>query len=234
MRIDVLTLFPQMFSALNASITGKAQKLGKLELYPHYLREYALDKHKTVDDVPFGGEPGMVLKPEPLKNAISQICQDREVHRIFLTPQGNPYTQKKAAELANRQNILIICGHYKGIDQRIREQYVDEEISIGDFVLTGGEIPAMMLIDSVARLLPGVAGDFKSLETDSFYTGDRLGWPVYTRPFEFEGKKVPEALISGHHKKIEEWREKASAELTKMRRPELWAAENPQILEKKQ
>jgi tRNA (guanine37-N1)-methyltransferase len=222
MRIDVITLFPQMFEALNFSMTGKAQKNGILSLFCHNLREFASDRHGTVDDYPFGGEAGMVLKPEPLKAAILSITLKNPVHTIFLSPQGIPFTQKKAGELAKKRNILIICGHYKGIDERIRQKFINEEISIGDYVLTGGELPAMVLIDSIIRLQTGVLGDKDSLETDSFYSTERLGWPVYTRPEEFDGMHVPQVLLSGNHKQIEKWRIAASLKNTKTRRPDLF------------
>ncbi len=220
MIIDVLTLFPQMFAALNASIMGKAQKKRQLDLRIHNLRDYTSDKHRTVDDYPFGGEAGMVLKPEPLACAIETIKRQGPTHVIFMTPQGRVFSQKCAIKLAKKENILIICGHYKGIDERIRQKYVDEEISIGDFVLTGGEIPAMCIVDSVVRLLSGVLNDRESLETDSFFK-NRLGWPVYTRPEVFEEMKVPEVLLTGHHKNIEQWRRKTGLKRTLKNRPDL-------------
>jgi len=222
MKIEILTLFPEMFTVLNASITGRAQESGALHLQCHNLRDFARDRHRTVDDVPFGGEPGMVLKPEPLKLALSTISLKNKFHCIFMTPQGRPFSQKTAKKLAAKKNILIICGHYKGIDERIRQQYVQEEISIGDYVLTGGELAAMVVIDCIARLLPGVVGDMDSLKTDSFFKDMRLGWPVYTRPADFEGHSVPKVLLSGHHKNIQKWRMKAGLERTKINRPELF------------
>jgi len=211
-----------MFSILNESITGRAQKSHHLALNCHNLRDSAFDKHRTVDDYPFGGEAGMVLKPEPLKTAITSITQKYSTHTVFMTPQGAPFSQKKATELSKMENILIICGHYKGIDERVRKKYIDEEISIGDYVLTGGEIPAMVLVDSVVRLIPGVLGDRDSAETDSFYQNNRLGWPVFTRPEIFEDEGVPEVLRSGHHKNIKEWQKLAALENTKNRRPDLF------------
>jgi tRNA (guanine37-N1)-methyltransferase len=226
MRVDILTLFPQMFSALNHSIVGKAQDKKALSLYCHNLRDFSANKHGTVDDTPYGGEAGMVLQAEPIKTAISTISKeslpDQKPHMLYLCPQGKIFDQKKAKELAKRQNILIICGHYKGIDERIREKYVDEEISVGDFVLTGGEIPAMVLVDSVARLLPGVLGGPSSMETDSFYEDGRLGWPVYTRPETFEGNSVPEVLMSGNHEKIRQWQILQGLKETRSKRPDLW------------
>ncbi len=220
MKIDVLTLFPQMFSALNASITGKAQKSGAVSLACHNLRNYAQDKHRTVDDSPFGGESGMVLKPEPLKAALDSICEGKKPHIVFLTPQGTLFTQEKAKEFAKKEHLLLITGHYKGIDERIREKYVDEEISIGDYVLTGGELPAMVLIDSVSRLLPGIIGE--SMETDSHFSENLLGWPVYTRPEKFDGLEVPKVLLTGHHKNMEKWRKIEGLKRTKQNRPDLF------------
>jgi tRNA (guanine37-N1)-methyltransferase len=232
MRIDVITLFPEVFTALDASIPGRARKTGALDLRCHPLRDFAINKHGQVDDVPFGGEAGMVLRPEPLKKALDRVLGDLEAATsgkpaakpliVLMSAQGRIFNQEKAKELAKVENLLIICGHYKGVDQRFCDAYVDEELSIGDYVLSGGEIPAMAVIDSVARLLPGVLGDKASAETDSFFTAHRLGWPVYTRPQDFEGKMVPEALVSGHHENIRRWRIKASLELTRRNRPDLF------------
>ncbi|MBF0431326.1 MAG: tRNA (guanosine(37)-N1)-methyltransferase TrmD [Fibrobacteria bacterium] len=222
MQIDIITLFPRMFSALNESITGRAQLNRFVQLHCHNLRDYTSDKHRTVDDSPFGGEAGMVLKPEPLKAAIHAVKQSGNPHTVFLTPQGKVFSQKRAIELAKKRNILIICGHYKGIDERIRQNYVDEEISIGDFVMTGGELPAMCLVDSIIRLIPGVLGDTDSAKTDSFYSENKLGWPVYTRPETFDGATVPKVLLSGHHKNILKWQVRAGLLRTKQNRPELF------------
>ncbi len=223
MKIDVLTLFPQMFTALNTSIVGKAQEKKAVDLECHHLRNFALDAYGKVDDVPYGGEAGMVLKPDVLANGIRTIWGEEKTHHtIFVTPQGQLFTQNRAKQLASKEKILIICGHYKGIDHRIRETYVDEELSIGDFVLTGGELPAMVLIDSLVRLLPRVVGNTSSVETDSFYNAQKLGWSVYTRPEVFEDMHVPKVLLSGHHEKVKQWREKQSLEQTKAKRPELY------------
>lgn len=225
MRIDVITLFPEMFSALDASIPGRARKGGGLELRCHALRDFAINKHGQVDDVPFGGEAGMVLRPEPLKKALDKVLGELGSLRpriVHMSAQGPIFNQEKAKELAKVENLLIICGHYKGVDQRFLDAYVEEELSIGDYVLSGGEIPAMVVIDSVARLLPGVLGDKASAETDSFFSAHRLGWPVYTRPQDFEGRAVPETLVSGHHENIRRWRIKASLELTRRNRPDLF------------
>jgi tRNA (guanine37-N1)-methyltransferase len=235
MRIDVITLFPEMFTALDTSIPGRARKSGALDLRCHSLRDFAINRYGQVDDVPFGGEPGMVLRPEPLKAALDKVLGElgnmagpagskpsEKPRVVHMSAQGRIFNQEKAKELAKLENLLIICGHYKGIDQRFCEAFVDEELSIGDYVLSGGEIPAMAIIDSVARLLPGVLGDPASAETDSFFSAHRLGWPVYTRPQAFEGKTVPEVLVSGHHENIRRWRIKASLELTRKNRPDLF------------
>jgi tRNA (guanine37-N1)-methyltransferase len=231
MRIDVITLFPEIFLALDASIPGRARKSGALELKCHSLRDFAINKYGQVDDMPFGGEAGMVLRPEPMKGALDKVLGElgnsasggsARPHIVNMAATGRIFTQERAKELAKIENLLIICGHYKGIDQRFCDAYVDEELSIGDYVLSGGEMPAMVVIDAIARLLPGVLGDPASAETDSFYLPNRLGWPVYTRPQVFEGKAVPEALLSGHHEKIRQWRIKASLELTRRNRPDLF------------
>lgn len=240
MRIDVITLFPEVFAALDASIPGRARKSGALDLRCHYLRDFAINRYGQVDDMPFGGEAGMVLRPEPLKRALDKVLgelgmgvpaegipdshqpQARRPHIVHMAATGRIFTQERAKELAEMENLLIICGHYKGIDQRFCDAFVDEELSIGDYVLSGGELPAMIVIDAIARLLPGVLGDSASAETDSFYLPNRLGWPVYTRPQVFEGRSVPEELVSGHHEKIRKWRTKASLELTRRNRPDLF------------
>jgi tRNA (guanine37-N1)-methyltransferase len=231
MRIDVITLFPEMFASLDASIPGRARKQGALDLRTHPLRDFAINKYGQVDDMPFGGEAGMVLRPEPLKGAVDKVLGElgadgpaggRRPHVLHMAATGRIFTQERAKELAEFENLLIICGHYKGIDQRFCDAYVDEELSIGDYVLSGGELPAMVVIDSIARLLPGVLGDPASAATDSFYLPNRLGWPVYTRPQVFEGKAVPEELVSGHHERIRKWRLKASLESTRRNRPDLF------------
>jgi tRNA (guanine37-N1)-methyltransferase len=215
-----------MFAALDASIPGRARKAGALELKCRNLREFAINRYGQVDDEPFGGEAGMVLRPEPLKKGLERISEElgRKPHVLLASAQGRIFTQERAKELAGMENLLIICGHYKGVDQRFVDACVDEETSIGDYVVSGGELPAMVIIDAVARLLPGVLGDAASAETDSFFAPHRLGWPVYTRPQDFEGRKVPEALVSGHHENIRKWRIKASLELTKKNRPDLFRA----------
>lgn len=223
MRIDILTLFPDMFdNVLNESILKKAKEQGAADYNVLNFREYAQNKHNTVDDYPYGGGAGMVLKPEPIFHAVEALQEQTgsTPKVILLCPQGETYNQKKAEQLAKEEHLLFICGHYEGYDERIREHLVTEEISIGDFVLTGGELAAMVVIDSVVRLLPGVLGNQDSHEKDSFSTG-LLEHPHYTRPAEFRGMKVPDVLLSGNHKHIEEWRKKESLRRTYKRRPDL-------------
>ena len=220
MRIDVLTLFPEMFTGpLDVSIVQRARTSGLLELRIQNLRDYTHDRHKTVDDKPFGGGPGMVLKPEPLFEAVESLADDR-THVILLTPVGRTFNQAMARELAQREHLLFICGSYEGVDERVREALVDEEISIGDYVLTNGALPVMVIIDAVTRLLPGVLGDDESSHEESFSHG-LLEYPHYTRPSEFRGMKVPDILMSGHHAEIEKWRKEQSKARTKERRPDL-------------
>lgn len=204
MIFNVLTLFPEMFEGfLKASIIGRSIENNLLDVNLINIRDFSEDKHKSVDDAPYGGGPGMVMTPQPLRDAIQSVNQDS--HIVFLTPKGQPLDQKKVIDLSNQENITLICGHYEGIDQRIIDTYVDEEISIGDYVLTGGELGAMVVVDSVTRLLPGVLGDEDSYKEDSHYNG-LLDHPHYTRPQSFDGKEVPKVLLSGHHEKIEQWR----------------------------
>ncbi|MGO4543851.1 tRNA (guanosine(37)-N1)-methyltransferase TrmD [Paenibacillus sp. 2TAB23] len=223
MKIDVLTLFPEMFEGVfNASILGKAKEKGLVTPQAINFRAYSGNKHNTVDDYPYGGGGGMVLKPEPVFAAVEDLKLDESIKPrvILLCPQGAQFTQQKAEELAKEQHIVLICGHYEGYDERIREHLVTDELSIGDYVLTGGEIPAMVLIDSVVRLLPGVLGNETSAVTDSYSTG-LLEHPHYTRPAEFRGWAVPDVLISGHHANIEVWRREQSLIRTLERRPDL-------------
>ncbi|MEV5024813.1 tRNA (guanosine(37)-N1)-methyltransferase TrmD [Paenibacillus sp. LPE1-1-1.1] len=223
MKIDVLTLFPEMFEGVfNASILGKAKEKGIVNPQAINFRAYSGNKHNTVDDYPYGGGGGMVLKPEPVFSAVEDLKLENNVQPrvILLCPQGAQFTQQKAEELSKEKHLVLICGHYEGYDERIREHLVTDELSIGDYVLTGGEIPAMVLIDSVVRLLPGVLGNETSAVTDSYSTG-LLEHPHYTRPAEFRGWGVPDVLISGHHANIEVWRREQSLLRTLERRPDL-------------
>ena len=221
MKIHVLSLFPEMFTGVfGSSILKKAQEKGAVELAVTDIRNFSENKHKQVDDYPYGGGAGMVLKPEPMFNAVEAITEGRTPRVILMCPQGERFTQKKAEELAKEEDLVFLCGHYEGYDERIREHLVTDEISIGDFVLTGGELPAMTVIDAVVRLLPGVLGQQDSHIQDSFSTG-LLEHPHYTRPADFRGMKVPDVLLSGNHAKIEEWREEQSFKRTLERRPDL-------------
>lgn len=223
MRIDILTLFPNMFTGvINESILKKAMGLGKVQYHITNFRDFSTDKHQAVDDYPYGGGAGMVLKPEPIFHAVEHIesVTNSSPRVILLCPQGERYTQKKAEQLAREEHLLFICGHYEGYDERIRENLVTDEISIGDFVLTGGELAAMVVVDSIVRLLPGVLGNEDSPVLDSFSTG-LLEHPHYTRPAEFRGMRVPDVLLSGNHKLIDEWRRKQSLKRTLERRPDL-------------
>jgi tRNA (guanine37-N1)-methyltransferase len=220
MKIDVLTLFPAMFAGpLDESIIKRARDAGLLDLKIHQLRDYTHDRHKTVDDRPFGGGPGMLLKPEPIFEAVEKIA--RETTRVILmSPSGRPFSQAIARELAQEKDLLLVTGHYEGFDERIREQLADDELSIGDYVLTNGALPAMVVVDAVTRLLPGVLGDDESSSDESF-SGGLLEYPQYTRPAEFRGMKVPEVLLSGNHAEIAKWRSEQAKSRTKERRPDL-------------
>ncbi len=226
MRIDVITVFPKILhDPLNESILKQARKRIELQINLIDLRDFTGDKHRTVDDTPYGGGPGMILKPEPLFSALETLFRetgDREQARvIFPTPQGKLFTQSLAEELSRVEHLVFICGHYKAVDQRVIDTWVTDEISVGDFILSGGEIPALLMIDAIVRLVPGVLGDIESAQTDSFQN-NLLDCPYYTRPEEFRGLKVPEVLLSGHHQKIEEWRLKQRIERTRLRRPDLY------------
>ncbi|MBE5753805.1 MAG: tRNA (guanosine(37)-N1)-methyltransferase TrmD [Clostridiales bacterium] len=219
MKIDVLTLFPEMFAPLKTSIIGRAVDSGKLEINIVDIRDYTLDKHKKCDDTPFGGGAGMVMMPQPIADAIKAVDPNHEAKRIFLSPRGRVFKQEVVIEFSKLDRILLLCGHYEGVDQRVIDLFIDEELSIGDFVLTGGEIPAMAVVDAVARYIDGVIKS-ESLEQESFASG-MLEYPHYTRPQEFMGLKVPEVLTSGHHGKIDEWRAQKSKEITAKNRPDL-------------
>lgn len=228
MKINILTLFPEMFSGFKSeSIIGKAVEKGLLDINIINIRNFCYDKHKQADDMPFGGGAGMVMKPEPLFRALETV--NGKV--IYTTPQGVKFNQKLAIELAQEKELTIIAGHYEGIDERVIEKSVDLEISIGDFVLTGGELPAMMITDCIARLVPGVIKK-ESYENDSFFNG-LLDYPHYTRPAEYEGLQVPDVLLSGHHKNIELWRLKESLKRTFLRRPDLLKNREFSKIEKK-
>jgi len=211
MRFDILTIFPKIFdSYLNESIIKRAIKNKLIEIHTHDIRKFSKDKHKKVDDIPFGGGAGMLMTPQPLHDTITYVKKINKGPVIFLTPQGKTFNQAKAENLSKspKQELILLCGHYEGIDQRIRDSLIDEEISIGKYVLTGGELPATVLVDSISRLIPGVLGKEESHQEDSFSKAlkRKKEYPHYTRPANFKGMKVPEVLLSGHHKKIEEWR----------------------------
>ncbi|GAA3406712.1 tRNA (guanosine(37)-N1)-methyltransferase TrmD [Paenibacillus hodogayensis] len=223
MRIDVLTLFPVMFEGVfGSSILGKARDKGIVSLNTVNFREYAHNKHNTVDDYPFGGGGGMVLKPEPIFAAVEALTAtaERPPRIVLMCPQGEPFTQRKAEELSGEEHLVFVCGHYEGYDERIREHLITDELSIGDYVLTGGELPAMVVIDSIVRLLPGVLGNEQSAVTDSFGNG-LLEYPHYTRPAQFREWGVPDMLLSGHHDHIAKWRREQSLLRTLRRRPDL-------------
>lgn len=221
MRFDVITIFPDLVSdAIAHSIPGRAIKAGLAEVVTHDLRNWTEDNHKTVDDTPFGGGAGMIFKPEPLAKAIREVRGDSEAPVVYLTAEGRRFDQESANAFSLKDRVILICGHYRGIDERIREKYVTDEISIGDYVLSGGELPALVVMDAVIRLIPGAIGDAESALDDSFQNG-LLDAPWYTRPREFEGMTVPEVLLNGDHAKIAAWREAQALERTRDRRPDL-------------
>ncbi len=228
LQIDVLTLFPRMLDGFLAeSILGKAIEAGRLGVTVHDLRAWCTDKHKTADDRPFGGGAGMVMKPEPVVAAIEQL-QTPGCRRIYLTPDGVPFSEKLARELSTERHLVFLSGHYEGIDQRIRDTVIDQEISIGDYVLTNGTLPAAVVIDALARFIPGVLGDENSLTHESF-TGRLLDFPQYTRPAEFRGQSVPKVLLSGNHAEIEKWRHAKRVEKTRLVRPDLLQLPTPPL-----
>lgn len=218
MKFDVLTLFPEMFSSLEQSIIGRAVENEKISVNLINIRDFSTDKHKKVDDTPYGGGAGMVMMPDVVDRAYNSI-KDKKAKVIYMSPQGKTLDQKKVEELSKEEHLVILCGHYEGIDQRVIDKIVDEEISIGDYVLTGGELPAMVLIDSVSRYVEGVLKE-ESIKEESFSEG-LLEYPQYTRPENFEGVKVPEILLSGNHQEIAKWRKEKSLEITKKKRPDL-------------
>lgn len=220
MKIDVLTLFPQMFDALNHSLMGKAQQKGILDITAHNIRDYATDKHKRCDDYPFGGGAGMVMMPQPIHDAICAVDPQHTALRIFMSPRGKTLTQDMVKQLANTQHLLLLCGHYEGVDQRVLDMDIDIELSIGDYVLSGGELPAMVVIDSVARYIPNVLGNSMTTQEESF-SDNLLEYPQYTRPQEFLGVSVPQVLVSGNHQEVDKWRKEQSIEITRRNRPDL-------------
>lgn len=222
MRIDIITVLPEMLDGfVNTSILSRAQKKGLVEIHIHNLRDYSTDKHRRVDDYPFGGFAGMVMKCQPIDDCISKLMAEREYDEvIFTSPDGEHFNQPMANELSLKKNIIILCGHYKGIDYRIREHLITKEISVGDYVLTGGELPAAIISDALVRLVPGVLSDEQSALSDSFQD-NLLAAPVYTRPADYKGWKVPDVLLSGHDAKIKEWELQQSLERTKSLRPDL-------------
>ena len=222
MRIDIITVLPQMVEPfMNESILARAQKKGLVEIHIHNLRDYTLDKWKRVDDYPYGGFAGMVMQIEPIDRCISALKAERDYDEvIFTSPDGEQFTQHVANDLSIKENIIILCGHYKGIDQRVRDHLITREISIGDFVLTGGELPAAVMADAIVRLVPGVIGDEQSAFSDCFQD-DLLSAPIYTRPADYKGWRVPDILLSGHEAKIKEWEMEQAMERTKRLRPDL-------------
>ena len=218
MKFDVLTLFPEMFEPLNSSIIGRAKKNNLIQINLINIRDFSKDKHKKVDDTPYGGGAGMVMKPDVVYDAYKSI-ENKDAKVIYMSPQGQKLNQSKVIDLAKSNHLIILCGHYEGIDQRVLDEIVDEEISIGDYVLTGGELPAMVLIDTISRYKDRVLSE-ESIEEESFTNG-MLEYQQYTRPEVFNGVKVPEVLISGHHANIEKWRKEKSLEITKSKRPDL-------------
>ena len=219
MRIDILTLFPEMFSPLYQSIIGRAIKNGKAEIVVTDIRDYTLDKHKKCDDTPFGGGAGMVMMAQPIASAIQAVDPEHKAKRIYLSPKGRVFSQSVVREYAKLDRLLLLCGHYEGVDQRVVDLFIDEELSIGDYVLTGGEIPAMAVTDAVMRYIDGVING-ESLTQESFADG-KLEYPQYTKPREFMGLTVPEVLISGNHEKIDEWKKEQSDLITAKSRPDL-------------
>ncbi len=238
MRFDIMTLFPELVSTvLDESVIGRAQKNGAISVHTHNIRDYTEDKHRRVDDTPYGGGKGMLMMAPPIYNCYEAILKKQDAEGlidlrrrvIYLSPAGKVLDQKKAEELArDYNNLILLCGHYEGVDRRIVEEIVDEEISIGDFVLTGGEIPACILTDAVARLVPGVLADAECYEKESISSG-MLEYPQYTRPYEFHGRTVPEILLSGHHANIDAWRETEARRLTEEQRPDLLEKKNNSI-----
>lgn len=220
MKIKVATLFPEMFECMNSGIMGKAIEKGLVEMQIVNIRDFSTDKHKKCDDYPFGGGAGMVMTPQPLRDTIKFLDPNREFKRIYMSPKGGTLSQKVVEELATQDKLLFVCGSYEGIDQRIIDKDIDEELSIGDYVLTGGELPAMVVINATARYVKGVLGSEQSTDEESFSNG-LLEYPQYTRPQNFEGEEVPSVLLSGNHGEIAKWRQEKQLEITKQYRPDL-------------
>lgn len=223
MRIDILTLFPEMCSGVySQSIIGRAINKNIIEVYSHNIRDYTLNKHKNVDDTPYGGGMGMLMMAQPIYDCFCEVTKnfDEKPHVVYMSPQGKVLTQKKAVELSRLPNLVILCGHYEGVDERVLEEIVDEEISIGDYVLTGGELPALVLIDCISRMIEGVLPNEEAYSGESIYNG-LLEHPQYTKPYTWNGKNVPDVLISGHHANIEKWKREQSLKRTLEKRPEL-------------
>ena len=223
MRIDILTLFPEMCNSyLSESIIGRARKAGKVQIECVDIRDYTKDKHRRVDDTPYGGGMGMIMQVEPIYDCYNSLCRktDAKPHLIYLTPQGKTLTQKRVRELAQMDNIALLCGHYEGIDERVIEELQPEEISVGDYVLTGGELPALILADSISRMLPGVLSEDECFEEESHYSS-LLEYPQYTRPYEWRGRTVPDVLLTGHHANVDKWRRQQSLKRTFERRPDM-------------
>lgn len=228
MRIDILTLFPEMCrSVYTQSITGRAIKKGCIEIYSRNIRDYTADKHNNVDDTPYGGGMGMIMQAQPIYDCYKALCEEigTKPYLIYMSPQGRVLNQETVKELSKKSNIAILCGHYEGVDQRVIDLIADDEISIGDYVLTGGEIPALVLTDAVARMLPGVLANDEAMENESHYDG-LLEYPQYTKPAVWNNIEVPEVLLSGHHENIEKWRREQSLKRTKERRPDLYEKHN--------
>ncbi|MBR2410679.1 MAG: tRNA (guanosine(37)-N1)-methyltransferase TrmD [Clostridia bacterium] len=223
MRIDILTLFPDMCrSVYEESIIGRAKNKGILEIFSHNIRDFSNDKHRRVDDTPYGGGMGMLMQAQPVYDCYKYVCEQtgKKPYVIYLSPQGKVFSQDKAKELAHYENLILLCGHYEGIDERVLSEIVDEEISIGDYVLTGGELPALVVTDAVGRMIDGVLPNEEAFSCESIYNG-LLEHPQYTKPYEWNGKTVPEVLISGHHANIEKWKREQSLRVTLNKRPEL-------------
>ena len=222
-RFDIMTLFPDLMETiLGESIIGRARRAGILDIFCHNIRDYSKDKFRRVDDTPYGGGKGMLMKPDPICDCFDAITSEEseKPYTVYMSPKGGVFTQEKAKELSEKDRIVILCGHYEGVDQRAIDEIVDEEISIGDYVLTGGELPAAVLVDAVSRLVEGVLSDPECYEKESHSEG-LLEYPQYTRPYEFRGVKVPDVLISGHHENIEKWRRSESVRLTEEKRPDM-------------